>query len=170
MRHKYSLLICSVVLFILALPVVAYVIFAQGMVNTNSAKSVHEQWTRQYVAIVKQANFDIENVVIYYKQGRICFDFVTKSNLSTDNFKNIVNITKAFIQSQVALPPLMSSGYSDQTSIRLLFLVNKDSYVFESPYWVPTENTKDNSNMAIHNNYKIWYFMINDILKDTLVL
>ena len=54
----------------------------------------------------------------------------------------------------------------DQLSIRLKFDINKDSYVFESPYWIASQDT--NANPSMKNNYKTWYFNINDVLQAKL--
>ncbi|MFL0268957.1 hypothetical protein [Candidatus Clostridium radicumherbarum] len=93
-------------------------------------------------------------------------DYAACKQMSLDECKQITKMTKDFIVKETESHPIMDSGY-DQLNIRLKFDINRDSYVFESPYWVSTEIPNDNPNTSVENNYTKWYFNINDILQTT---
>lgn len=160
-------LIFGVVIFIFLIPVIFYLLFAVGMISTNSPKAIKLNWVKQYKTIIEKDFSYINDVNIYYQQGRIRFDFTTSREIALEDCKQITKVTKDFIEKEIISKPLMGNGY-DQLSIRLKFDINKDNYVFESPYWVDTEDPNDNPNLFVKNNYRTWYFNINDVLQTKL--
>lgn len=94
-------------------------------------------------------------------------DFSTKGETSLGDCKQITKATKEFIEKETASKQLMDNGFS-QLSIRLEFNINKDSYVFESPYWIPSQDPNDNPNFHVKSNYKAWYFNLNNELQEKL--
>lgn len=150
----------GILMLIVIIPVIFYSCFAIGMSSTNSPKTIKQNWVMKYKTIIKKDFSYINDVNIYYQQGRIYFDFATSNELSLEDCKEITKITKDFIEKETASNPLTEDGFQ-QLNIRLHFDINKNSYVFESSYWT---NAQEN----IKNNYKTWYLKINDVLQEKL--
>ena len=134
------------------------------MISTNSPKAIKLNWVKQYKTIIKKEFLYIDDVNIYYQQGRVHFDFTTSDEIYLEDCKQITKVTKDFIEKVTVSNSLMETGY-DHLNISLKFDINKDSYVFESPYWISPQDSNANPNLAVKNNYKTWYFNINDILQ-----
>lgn len=164
---KTSYLIPGILIFIFLIPVIFYSCFAVGMISANSPKAIKMDWVKQYKTIIKKDFSYIDDVNIYYQQGRVRFDFTTSHEISLDHCKQITKMTKYFVEKETASKPLMYNS-DDQSNIRLKFDINKDTYVFESPYWVSSQDPNVNPNLPVKNNYKTWYFNINGILQEKL--
>lgn len=164
---KKTNLFFGVVIFIFLIPVIFYLCFAVGMISTNRPKAIKLNWVKQYKTIIKKDFSYINDVNIYYQQGRVRFDFTTSHEIALQDCKQITKVTKDFIEKETLSKPLMDNGY-DQLSIRLKFDINNDNYVFESPYWVDSEDTNDNPNIFVKNTYRTWHFNINDVLQTKL--
>jgi hypothetical protein len=115
----------------------------------------------QYKSLIKKDFLNIYDVNIYYKQGRLCFDFITSKELSLEECKHITKITKDFIEKETASRPLMDDGF-EQLCIRLNFDINDISYAFDCPYFTISQEQTRNE------NYKIWYLRIDDEIQEKL--
>lgn len=157
----------TIVIFTTVLAIGFRIWFAIGMISTNSPKPIKLEWVNQYKTVIKKDFSCINDVKIYYKQGRVRFDFNTGSEIVLEDCKEIVKATKNFIEKETTSDSLIGNDF-DQLSIRLEFYVSKESYVFESPYWIPSQDQNNNPNLDVKNNYKTWYFNINNVLQEKL--
>jgi hypothetical protein len=164
---KNSLLICGILILVVLIPLIFYSCFTIGMISTNSPKGIKLDWVLQYKTIIKNDFPNINDVKIYYQQSRVRLDFITSNDLSLEDCKQITKITKDFVEKETASKPLMNKDF-DQLGIRLEFDINKSSYTFESPYWVSSQEVNVNPNQHVKNNYKTWYFNINDVLQEKM--
>jgi hypothetical protein len=164
---RTSYLIPGILIFIFLIPTIFYSCFTAGMISTNSSKVIKLDWVKQYKAIIKEEFSCINDVNIYYKQGRVNFDFNTSSKISLKECKQITRTTKEFIEKQATLSPLMDKGF-DQLYIRLKFDIDKDSYVFDSAYWISSRAPNVNANLPENNNNETWNFNINGVLQERL--
>ena len=153
---KPSFFIPGVLIFIVSIPVVFLFLFAIGTISTNSAKSIHLDWVKNYESTIKNQFSQIEESKIYYQQGSVHFDFTINSKMSLDECKQVIKITKSFFEKEIASGMSLAGGYADQVSISIKFESNKNIYVFRSPYWIPYTNN------LVKNDYKEWYLKIND--------
>lgn len=157
---RSTLPVYGVLILIFIIPLIFYLYFAIGVSSTNSPKTIKQNWVMKYKTIIKKDFSYINDVTIYYQQGRVYFDFATNNELSLEDCKQITKMTKDFIEKEIASNPLTEDGF-EQLNISLHFDINKNSYVFESSYWTNAqENTK--------NSYKTWHLKINDVLQEKL--
>lgn len=154
---KTYFIIGGILIFIVSIPIIFYLWFAIGMISNSSAKTIKTDWVKQYKATMKTDFINISEINVYYQFGRVHFDFTVNPKMSVDEYNEVVKRTKDLVVEET-----ISKLYEDQTNLSVKFDSNKDIYVYESPYWVPTEDATDNPNITIENNYKVWYLQIND--------
>ena len=156
MKKPY-LIIYGILIFIISIPIILYLLFTIGTVYSSSAKAIDTDWVKQYKTNMKTDFISIRDIKIYDQFGRVHFDFTVDPKMSVDEYNQVVKKTKDLV-----LKETISKLYGDQLTLRVKFDSKKDIYVYESPYWVPTEDVTDNPNKMIENNYKVWYLQIND--------
>jgi predicted GH43/DUF377 family glycosyl hydrolase len=161
-----SILAYAILFFIVLIPVIFYSCFTIGMISTNSPKTIKLDWVKQYKTIIRKDFSYINDVKIYYQQGRVRFDFTTSKEITLEDCKQITKMTKNFIQKETVSKPLDNG--SNQLGIRLKFDIDKASYDFESPYWISSQEPNVNPNIPIKNDYKTWDFNINGIFQEKL--
>jgi hypothetical protein len=153
---KTYFIICVVVIFIVLIPIVFHLWFAIGMIYNNRQKTIDTDWVKQYKTTIKTDSANISDIKVYYQHGRVHFDFSVNPKMSVDEYNSLVKKTKDLV-----IEETISKVYDDQTNLSIKFDSGNDTYVYESPYWIPTEDVTDNPNETIENNYKIWYLQIN---------
>jgi hypothetical protein len=158
-RNVKKGLIILVVIVIL-IPIIFKLWFGIGMISASRAKSINTSAVRTYKTDIKKEFSDINYISIYHRFGRINFDFIAYRNISLDQCKKIVMKTKELIEKE-GVVSLLPKGYSEQEVIKVEFNTKGNIYTFESPYWIPTEDTTDNPNNTVKNNYKVWYMKVN---------
>ena len=154
---KKANLIFGVIVFILSIPIIFYLWFGIGMISNNSPKSINTDWVKQYKTTMKADYININTTKVYYQFGRVHFDFIVNPQMSVDEYTQIVKKTKDLVLKETIL-----KLYDDQTNLTFKFDSKKDIYVYNCPYWAPTEDDTDNPNILTENNYKVWYLQIND--------
>lgn len=154
---KTHLIIYGVLIFIVSIPIIFHLLFAIGMISSSSAKTINTDWVKQYKTTIKADFINISDIKIYYQFGRVYFDFTVNPKMSKDEYNEIVKKTKDLVVKET-----ISKLYKDQTNLIVKFDSKKDIYIYESPYWFPTEDVTDNPNETVENNYKVWYLQIND--------
>lgn len=159
--EKKSFLIYGILIVVVLIPLIFYSWFTLGMISTNSPKPIKLAWVFQYKSLIKKDFININDVNIYYKQGSLYFDFITNKELSLEECKHITRIAKEFIEKETSSKPLSEDGFK-QLNIKLNFDVNNSDYVFECPYFTMSEEPN------IKNNYKTWYFRINDEIQEKI--
>lgn len=157
---KTSYLIPGILIFIFLIPVIFILCFAVGMISSNSPKAIKLDWVKQYKTMSKNTFLNIKDVDIYYQQGRVRFDFTANSEIPLDECKQVIKVTKDFIDKETVSMPLID--FDDQLNIMVKFDLKTNIYVFESPYWIQTEDTTGNTNNFVENDYKVWYLQINN--------
>jgi len=155
--NKIVKLIIGIVAFIILIQIGFYLWFAIGMKNANSAKTINTSSSDEYKMDVKKKFSKIENIDIYYQQGKVYFNFKINSEMSLDECKEVVKETKITLQEEGILK-LLPKGYTGQETIIINFDNAKDIYSFKCPYWLPTEDNSNDQN----KEYKIWYMIINN--------
>jgi len=149
--------IYGVVIFIVLILIIFRLWFAIEMISNSSAKAINTDWVKQYKTNMKADFININNINVYYQFGRVHFDFTVDSKMSVDEYNAIVKKTKNLV-----IEETISKIHGDQTNLNVKFDSGKDIYLYESPYWVPTEDLNDNPNIATENYYKVWYLQINN--------
>lgn len=155
--NKIVKLIIGIVAFIVLIQIGFYLWFAIGMKNTNSAKTINTSGSDEYKINAKKEFSKIENINIYYQQGKVYFNFKINSEMHLEECKEVVKKTKIILQEEGILK-LLPKGYTGQETIIINFDNRKDLYSFKCTYWLPTQ---DNTNKQ-NKNYRIWYMVIND--------
>lgn len=148
----YGVLIC-----IVSIIIIFHLWFAIEMISNSSAKAISTNWVKQYKTNMKTDFINISNIKVYYQFGRVHFDFAVDSKMSVDEYNAIVKKTKNLV-----IEETISKIYGDQTNLSIKFDSGKDIYLYESPYWVPTEDLNDNPNIVTENDYRVWYLQINN--------
>lgn len=156
MKRIYFI-IRGVLIFIVSIPIVFHLWFSIGMIYNNRQKTIDTDWVKQYKTTIKTDSTNIRDIKVYYQHGRVHFDFSVSPKMSVDEYNSLVKKTKDLV-----IKETISKVYDDQTNLSIKFDSGKEIYVYESPYWVPTEDVTDNQNESIENNYKIWYLQINE--------
>lgn len=159
---KTSYFIPGILILIFLAPAIFYSCFAVGMISSNSPKTIKQDWVKQYKSIVKNTFINIKDVDIYYRQGRVRFDFTSNSDMPLDECKQVIKETKDFIDKETVSRPLIDKSFGDQLNIMVKFDTKTNIYVFESPYWIKTEDTANNQDNFVENHYKVWYLQINN--------
>jgi hypothetical protein len=159
-RNVKKDLIILIVIVILV-PNIFKLWFGITMSSANREKPQNTSSVRTYKTDIKKEFSDINYISIYHGFGRLNFDFTAYRSISLDQCKEIVMKTKEFIEKE-GVVSLLPKGYSEQEVIKVEFNTKGNIYTFESPYWIPTEDTTDNSNNIVKNNYKVWYMKINN--------
>lgn len=154
---KNHFIIYGVLIFIISIPIIFYLWFSIGMYTNNSAKTINTDWVKKYKTTMKNDFIGVSDIKVYYQFGRVHFDFNVDTKMSLDEYNQVVKKTKDLVVKET-----LSKLYGDQLTLSVKFDSKKDIYVYESPYWVPTEDVTDNPNKMIENNYKVWYLQIND--------
>ena len=154
---KTYLIIRGVIIFIVSIPIVFHLWFSIGMIYSNRQKTIDTDWVKQYKTTIKTNYTNIKDIKVYYQHGRVHFDFAVSPDMSVNEYNSLVKKTKDLV-----IKETISKVYDDQTNLSIKFDSGKEIYVYQSPYWVPTEDVTDNPNESIENNYKIWYLQINE--------
>ena len=127
------------------------------MTSSSSEKAINTDWVKRYKTTIKADFININDIKVYYRFGRVHFDFTVNPEMLEDEYDQVVKKTKDSVVKET-----ISKLYGDQMSLSIKFDSKKDIYVYESSYWVPTEDITDNPNLMIENNFKVWYLKIND--------
>ncbi|MBK1811507.1 hypothetical protein JHL18_12835 [Clostridium sp. YIM B02505] len=158
-------LIISFIAIVLLVPFTIaffYIWFAIGMISASGAHSIKLPWVNQYKTSIS-SNFPmLKDINIYDKQGRVRFDFNPSSNMTLDQCKDVVKVTKDFISNTNGGKSLLDERYTEQDNICLTFNLKKTTYIFKCSHLVQTKDPTDNPNATEENNYKIWYLQVND--------
>jgi hypothetical protein len=158
----------TLVVIVILIPIIFKLWFAIGMISACSAKPINTNSVRTYKADIKKEFSDINYISIYHRFGRINFDFTAYRSISLDQCKKIAMKTKEFIEKE-GVVNLLPKGYGEQEVIKVEFNTKGNIYTFESPYWKPTEDTTDNPNNTVKNNYKVWYMRVNNESEEEIV-
>jgi hypothetical protein len=159
--NKLLGVLTTIVVITVAIAIGFYVWFAEGMRRANSAKPIITNYSEEYKANFKKDYPYIQDIDIYYKQGRIYFDFIISPQVSLDECKQVIKKTKDILQDNNINESLLK-GYRAQNSIQMRFHNMEYTYSFSCPYYIPTPDNTDNPNATITNNYKVWYMNVNN--------
>lgn len=140
---------------------VFYGCFAIGMIHTNSAQPITTRYSKEYKTDLRKSFPGIQDINIFYKQGRIYFNFAVNSEMSLEECKQVVRKTRDVLQDKIIMG-FFPKGHGMQNSIMIKFDNKKDMYSFYCPYFIPAEDVNHNSNNSIANNYKVWFMSINN--------
>lgn len=155
--NKIVKVIIGIIVFITLILIGFCAWFAMGMINADSAKTIKTSSSDEYKINVKKEFSKIENIDIYYQQGKVYFNFEINSEMPLEECKEVVKKTIIILEEEGILK-LLPKGHTGQETIIINFDNRKDLYSFKCPYWLPTD---DNTNKQ-NKNYKIWYMVIND--------
>jgi hypothetical protein len=151
---KKFLFICGCIA--IAIPIIFYLSIAIGMVSTASSKPIKLDCVDQYKKTIKEKFSDINNVKIYYRQGRLHFDIDGNPEMSLDECKKVVQEIRDFVEKDTTAQPLRDMIDESQLSISIKFDLNTNIYSFEHSYY-----DYDNPNVRGTNSYKNWHMEIN---------
>jgi hypothetical protein len=153
--------ITAVFAIIVTVIIGAYGCFAVGMIRSNSAQQITTSYSKEYKTNIKKEFPYIQEIDIYYQQGKINFDFRVSPQMSLEECKQVVRETKNILQNGKIAESFLK-GHGEQNVIMVYFTSNTNTYSFKCPYYIPTQDTSDNPNATLVNNYKVWYLTINN--------
>lgn len=160
MKKLLGVLIIIVVI-IVAISFGFYACFSIGTIHTNSAQPIKTNYSNEYKTNFKKDFPYIQDIDIYYQQGRINFNFTVSPQMSLEECKQVVKKTKDILKDRTITESFLK-GHNEQNAITICFDSKKDIYSFKCSYFIPTPDTTDNPNVSSINNYKIWYLTVNN--------
>jgi uncharacterized protein YxeA len=159
--NKLIRFLTAVVAIIIAISIGLYICFAVGMIRSSSAQQITTNYSKEYKTNFKRNFPYIQDIDIYYQQGKINFDFMVSPQMSIEECKQVVQETKNILQDK-NIAKIFLKGHGEQNTIMICFSSNADIYTFKCPYYIPTPDTSDNPNASLVNDYKVWYLTVNN--------
>jgi hypothetical protein len=158
---KLSIGLFTIGVIVVLIPVAFIIIFGTGMVNTNRAKNIDTEVINLYKKDMKKSYAHINDIKVYYKQGKINFDFNVSAEMTLEDSKQIVKNTRELILGNKE-PNIIPKDYTSQSYTCIRFISDKNNYIFKSKYQIPTVSQSGSSDSSEDNTFNLWYFTENN--------
>jgi hypothetical protein len=100
----------------ISIPIIFHLWFAIGMISNGRAKAINTDWVKQYKTTMKTDFTNVSDIGIYYRFGKVHFDFTVNPKMSEDEYNQIVKKTKDLVVKET-----ITKLYGDQMNLTVKF-------------------------------------------------